>query len=95
MIVLFRKIGINRQVLNNVQHHSIVWETPKCGYMIAVSWALTKGDWWKDKNEKIAKFFSWNWKKHSGEYVRTGIYIGQLAIVWQIRPKGFEPNESA
>lgn len=93
MIVLFRQILFDRRVFKNVLHRSVHWETRKCGYMFAFSWALTKGDWWKDKTEEVAKFFSWDWKKKSGEYIRTGIYVGRLAIVWQKRPKAIETTE--
>jgi len=87
VIILFSQVALNRRVLNKILHHSIIWEKPSCGYMFAVSWALTKGDWWKGKNESLAKFISYNWFKKSDGYIRTGIYIGRLAIVWQTHPK--------
>ena len=56
--------------------------------MFSISWALEKGDYWKEKDQEIAKFFAYNWKKKCNDgIIRTGLYIGQLAIVLQKKNK--------
>jgi len=82
-MILFERILFDRRELNKVMHHSINWKTPRRGYMIAISWAVEAGDWWKSQGEEVAKFFSIEWKYPSEGYVRTGVYIGRLAIVIQ------------
>lgn len=82
--ILIKNILLDSRILNKVRHRSIHGD----GWMFAVSWALEKRDWWKDRDEPVAKFLSWQYKNESGEYIRTGIYIGRLAIVWQTRPNG-------
>jgi hypothetical protein len=63
-----------------------MWKPIKSDYiMLSISWALTKGDWWKDKSEETAKFLSFRWNRRYGDYIITGIYIGRLAIVLQTK----------
>lgn len=85
-MVLFERVLIERRMYRNVWHHSIHWITARKSYMIAISRARTKGDWWKKKGEEKARFFSWDWKCKSEEFTRTGLYVGRVAIVVQNKP---------
>jgi hypothetical protein len=87
VVILFRRLLFDRRLFRKVWHHSIQWQTPKRGYMVAASWAVTKRDWWKKREEETAEFLRVEWKTKSEEYVRTGLFIGRLAIVWQTKDK--------
>lgn len=86
-MVLFERILLSSRVLNEVRHRAVHWNDRNADHMIALSWALQKGDWWKSKTEDRAKFFTVEWRKIDGIYRRTGIYIGRLALVYQTKPR--------
>lgn len=85
---LFGNMVISRGIYKDIFHNYAVWHYKRKSYMAAISYSQIKGDWWKDAKEETAKFFSVNWFKKSNEYVRTGVFVGRLAVVIQSRERG-------
>lgn len=86
--MLIGRVYFNRRIIRKIRHHAAAWDTKLKGHMVAISWSVEKGDWWKYRNEDVAKFFSCEWRKKSDEYTRTGVYIGRLAIIYQNSLRG-------
>lgn len=71
-----------KMIMNNVQYRSIHLQH-KREFMIAIGWALNKGDWWYESDPNKARFFSLGRNKE-GNITRYGLYIGRLGIVFMI-----------
>lgn len=77
------RIKLNRKFEStpNTVFHDIAWKGPERKYMIAVGWALIKGDWWWMDKPGDKPFF-WYRRDQGQVLTRWGVYFGRLALTF-------------